>query len=346
MRKIIFFVVLVVFLFFNLNSEIKYKVSGKVLQNNQPVKNYYIRIVGKTNIKKRKRRIEKDLFPNKKGEYSAYLPNGEYYITCDFIKLPETEDKFFVSPIGPEKFCVNNKNIDGIDFTIYKDSEIIEANISILNNIPQTTPTVNYRWGRVPLYPEEKCREFAKSTMWDIVIELPSDIRANLKLGEPVVYFDFKNNPIFYEYPIVYTNLNVEVAYFGVQALGIKPTQGSSFNIMDIESKADPELKRYRGIPFTTDGLIPRVIENLAHKRGIDKADIIVDKLIFYYGFANILFKIKSTGELVLASSPLRLNSVSNKGLLFMQKLTEIYGTLQYIIDYKRKMNIPLMEKK
>jgi len=42
----------------------------------------------------------------------------------------------------------------------------------------------------------------------------------------------------------------------------------------------------------------------------------------------------------------LQLDSFNNDSIIYGQKLTEIYGTLQYIIDYKRKMNIPLMEKK
>lgn len=338
MKRILLFTVLAVFIFLYLNGEIKYKVSGRVLQNSEYVDNFSVRVVGKNN------NIRETLTPDKNGKYSIYLPNGEYYISCSFISVPKIEEKFFVHTIGPDNIYVQSKNIDRLDFNIYKDSEIIEKNIDILRSIPQTTPTVNYHWGKIPLIPEVECRAFAESNKDEILDQMPDDIQTKLKLGNPIICYDFKNNPIFYEYPIVYTKLNVEVGCFGVEALGLKAKYGRKTLVMEIESKDDPDLKKFKDVPITTNSLIPRVIENLAQERSINKTDIVLDKLVYYFGHTNILLRIKSTKELVLVnSSSLRMRSIDNESLIFRQKVIETFSTLQYIIDVKRTMNKPLM---
>jgi len=339
MKKILF-VLFIVFLLLNVHGEIKYKVSGKVLQNGKSVSNFNIRIRGKES------NIRQTVIPDKNGYYFFYLPSGKYKIECDHVLMPRTKDEMFIKIVGPDEITVQNKNISRVSFNIYKYTEIIESNRGVLSSISQEIPTVEYRWGRVPLHSEGKCREYAES-MKDIVTDdMPSDILAGLKLGEPVVYFDFKNNPIFYEYPVVYTNLNVEVGYFGVEALGIQPSFGMDSIALEIESKNDPNLRRYKKmLPITSDGLIPRVIEKLVQKKNISKKDITVEKLIFTGSTTEVLLKIKSTNELILASfTSLTWHTLDTKNLLFQQEIIEMYSTLQYIVDYKRKMNIPLMK--
>ena len=280
------------------------------------------------------------------GCFSFLLPKGEYKIDLEHKTHSGPSEEIDVKIIGPDEFSVQDSDVSGLNFNMYEYTEIIESNLDALKSIPLEVPTVEYRWGRVPLQSYEKCRQHANIIFKSEKEDFPLEIQPYLKLGEAVVFYDFKDNPIYYEYPIVYSKLDVDVAYFGVEALGIEPSIGRDAGSVEIKSKDDSVLKTLIGLPpYTSNGLIPRLIKELADERNIGEKEIEVEKLVFPIFSTGAILRIKSSNELVhvLLSGSLRKDTIDQEGLLFQQEVIEMYSTLQYIEDYKRMKKLPLI---
>jgi hypothetical protein len=331
----------------NIYGETKYKVSGKVLREGKGVKG--VAVIFDTTESYKGKEIKFDDCISKtdgEGNYYFYLASGEYSIRCDLGHYGGWDE--FIA-IGPESFVVRNKNIKNLNFVLVSEIEIVEANVDILKEIPSSTPTVSYKWGRIPIFSEAECRKVAEEEMAD---SLSDELLKGAKMGTPVIFYDFQDNPVFYQYTV--KNMGVIIAYFGVHAAGdLKPCLHYVFN--SLETGTLEELKTFKESPESEklkpwDARVPDAIEKLAEEKNCSTTDIEFLKLICFtpreFAPLDAMLKITSKNEIVFVSLQ---NYAIDDGVFTEEDMeiakarSELEYTLSYIMEVKGKKNLPLM---
>jgi len=313
------------------HSKISYSVTGKVLREDKGVKGVKIYIYPVNSLNETETQVCET---NIDGQFSIYLSSGEY-ITSLF--LPQEYLKFV--KVGLEKFTVTNKNINNLTFHLYTSLEIIQANLNILNEIPESTPTVHYSFGRIPIFSIETCKKAAEEIMMDMVDEDTAKVLIGAKIGSPIIFDDLKNNSIYFQFPI--NNNGKTVGCIDMHALGIRPESPSdrlsSVPISELGPNDNP----------TIESDIPKAIETVAKKKNCTKEDIELVKLLCLAPNEGknlyAMFKIISRNERVIINLYSRDILSDRLTLDQMQADTERVLTLNYIFEIKKGKNIPLM---
>jgi len=321
MKRIILFVVLVVFIFSNLNGEIKYKVSGKVTRKDKGVKNVVIEVttyIGSSkmydNLPYSKRKFRRKCTTNKDGYFSFYLKSGKYYIDVEDFENTLYAKPLEYLPIGPTIIEVKNKNIRNIRYEFYTLEERIEKYKYVLSEVPDNIPTIQYHWGKVQIHSEEECRKIA---LWRWRIfkrmhsgysedEIEPELLRKTKIAKPIIYYDFRDNPVLYQYPFKY--LGVGITCISVYAVGVKPE--CDYSLGEIFFRTIAEIKKditaARKLKLTSDKYIKDVIDEISKKEKIGKNQIEVVKLICFGAVLArspffVLLRIIPKNELVLS---------------------------------------------
>ena len=345
MRRIFLLTVSVVFLFFTLNSEIEYKVSGKVMRKGEGVKGVIVTICTANPKKELSDYISKKVQTDNNGKFVFYIPRGEYGFS--FYLTEKYEEKGFYRVTGPFKLYVSDKNIANVNFNILSYREFIEINLNILKKIPLEQPTVRYKYGKIPIFSERECREDA-IYYWknEKNNEYLPDYLKNAKMGKITVYYDFRNNPAFYEYPFIYKG--VEVACYGIHAIGFRITREFSRylkidkNITEIEF--NNKIEEYRKQKLSSHYMIAKRIKVISEKENCDIKDIVIEKLICSnYGAdcLKLLLNIPSKNKKYLIGLNMGYiyeNSTFPFNILFEHN--EMIRVYNYIVNYKNHFNL------
>ncbi len=343
LKKILFLTFFLV-LCLNTYGEIKYQVSGKVVREGIGFKGIDVNCFPIFEFKSDDYNLadskDQKCMTNKNGRFVFYLKPGKYYLTCGYSNPPPGE---LESLEDYKEIVVVDKNIKNVIFELYTPLEIIKANLNILEQIPDTTPTVNYRWGKVPIQSMEDCRLAAEEEFESFKEE--SEVLIGAKIGPPVIYYDLKNNPGCYEFPII--NFGVEVGSIDVDAMRLEPeVNGYGYLEMTLD-ELKTKAKTMKGQITTEDQFVPDAIERAAEKNGCNKEDIVLLKLLCLtaikggnlYALLKIIPKDK-TIVVNLTSFDILTDSYS---LEEIQEYTEDGVTLWYITEYKKAKNLPLM---
>ncbi|MEN8154945.1 MAG: hypothetical protein ABFR75_13075 [Acidobacteriota bacterium] len=331
MRKLIigFFILWITFF---LSGELKYKISGKVTREGAGVKGYKLQITHDTEKGSKGKAGKKEFITGEDGSYYFNLIPGKYNLLCYSLTSENGEDELI--PMGPHIIHVVEKDIENLDFTLLKELEILDAYKNILEEIPEDVLSVTYKWGRVPLFNEAECKIVAEKQLEELKKENGADILKGSSLGIPVKIYDMSENPVFYQFSII--NLNVEVGYIGIHAIGIKPKEAGVFSYMDItlsELKDSKEL--YEGRNETLDANISKAIKAISKAKGIDKNDIEFGKLLclgpdsFSFG---IMLKILSKNEDIIVMEDFSALT-DDETIEEIKNNSEARYTLAYIFD-------------
>jgi hypothetical protein len=277
----------------------------------------------------------KDSITNIDGQFVFYLKPGKYGFVCGVDGELEA--------VGPEEIVVVNKNIKNIVFRLYTVLEIIEANLDILNEIPPSTPTVRYKWGRVPIHSEKECRVVAEEWLSDFKDE--SEVLIGARIGSPVICYDLKDNPGYYQFPVI--NMGVEVGYIGVDAMQLDPEMlGHGYIEMTLE-EFKTKLETIKGRKATFDRFVPDAIEKVAEKKGLNKDDIEFVKLLCLAanrgGNLYAMLRIIPTNKTVIVNLYSFDILTDRLTLEEIQEDTEDGIIYNYIKQFKKARKIPLM---
>jgi hypothetical protein len=341
LKKILFLTFFLV-LYLNTFGEIKYKVSGKVLREGAGVKGIDVRCFpifesDDFNLADSK---DQECITDKNGQFAFYLKPGKYHLICGINNPPPGE---LDTLEDYKEIVVVDKNIKNIIFELYTPLEIINANLNILEEIPDTTPTVNYRWGRVPIQSLEECRLAAEDEFADFKDE--SEILMGAKIGPPVIFYDLKDNPGCYQFPIV--NFGVEVGYIGIDAMRLEPVENGYGYLGITLNELKASAKTMKGQKATAERFVPDAIEWVAEKKGCNKEDITLLKLLCLTaikgGNLYAMLRIIPTDKIIVVNLSSRDILTDRYTLAEIQEYTEDGVTLWYIKEYKKVKNIPLM---
>jgi len=332
LKKTLFLTFLLV-LYLNTFGEIKYKVSGKVLREGIGVKGVDVicfPIFESDNYNLADSKDQKCI-ADKNGRFVFYLKPGKYNLICGSSNPPPGE---LESLEDYKEIVVVDKNIKNIIFRLYTLTEIITANLNILEQIPDTTPTVNYRWGKVPIQSMEDCRLAAEEEFVDFKDE--SEVLSGAKIGPPVIYYDLKDNPGCYEFPII--NFGVEVGSIDVDAMRLEPVvNGYGYLEMTLD-ELKTKAKEMKGQKATAEQFILEAIERAAEKNGCNKEDIILLKLLcltdIKFGNLFAMLKIIPTNKIIVIHLPSLDIITDSYTLEEIQEYTEDGVTLRYIKEY------------
>ena len=345
LKKILFLTFFLV-LYLNTFGEIKYKVSGKVLREGIGFKGIDVNcfpIFDSDNYNLVDSTDQKCI-TDKNGRFVFYLKPGKYNSICGSSNPPPVE---LESLEDYKEIVVVDKNIKNIIFELYTPLEIIKANLNILGQIPDTTPTVNYRWGKVPIQSMEDCKLAAEEEFVDFKDE--SEVLIGAKIGPPVIYYDLKNNPGCYEFPII--NFGVEVGSISVDAMRLEPVvNGYGYLEMTLD-ELSTNAKTMKGQKATAEKFVPDAIERAAEKNGCNKEDIILLKLLCLTaikgGNLYALLKIIPKDKIIVVNLSSLDIITDSYTLEEIQEYTEdgitAWYIKEYINEYKRARNIPLM---
>ncbi len=332
MKKIFLGLFILLFVLF-LSGEVKYKISGKVTRNDEGVKGYKLQVTPDNGNGSKGKIGEKEFITDTDGSYFFNLSPGKYNLLCYSLVSENGNDELI--PMGPNIINVVDKDIENLNYTLLKELEILEAYKNILDEIPESVSTVNYKWGRVPLFPETECNVVAEEQLEILKKENGTDILNGSALGIPVKIYDMSSNPVFYQFPII--NLNIEVGYIGVHAIGIRPKEAGLFSYMDITlSELRDSKELYEGRNETLDAKIPAAIKAISEKKGISKNDIEFGKLVCLgpdsFSFSVIL-KILSKGEEIVVDLEDFSALTDDETLEEIKNYSEARYALAYIFD-------------
>jgi len=297
MKKIIF-VLFIIFLLLNVNGEIKYKVSGKVIRNNKGYGNAKITVSALElyDNKDAKNVSDQTIKTSSEGKFQFYLLPGKYYLFCEYIPSPKGEI-YGLRNTGPKEFIVKNKNLTNITLKLFKVTEFIQENLAVLDEIPQSIPTVKYKYGRIPIYSESNCRATAIKELESIKktgTELDSVLKGSIIAGAPRVFYDFQNNPIFYQFPV--KNIGVIVGSIDISAIGsLEPEANDSeyreISLSDLKNRRNEFLGKKWGV----DVVYPFLLKNIANKMGFDKTNLeLVNYICIGPDSLSLYFQVKN----------------------------------------------------
>ena len=279
------------------------------------------------------------------GKFQFILSPGEYKIRTDFVYDDELKYCFVV---GPENFTVKDKNIDNVNMSIFTEMEVLQANLDILNDIPDSTPAIAYEWGRVPLHSADTCRQYAQKELKSVVELIDSDLLEGATLGSPVVFYDFKDNPVFYQYPVVYSG--VEIGYFGVHAVGLEPKIDRFAGYHEFRSKRELFPFQDTDTRMTWDTYLADARKSVAEKKHWNINDIQLVKFICHDALNNVALYVmlkKVPENEILLVNLFSYNILTDIcSMEDIKKDSELQNCLLYIIQIKSQKKLPLMKLK
>jgi hypothetical protein len=334
-----------------LNAETNYRVKGRVIRNGDGFPNVNISIFtnnknsdyfwnGKTDLNSfnERNRVNTNITTDKNGEFSLFIPNGKYSIICNIYNLSPDNDEFFA--IGPTEFAVNNCNVF-LNFRVFTKTEIVEGNMAFLMK-PSQHEMIQYSWGKIPIFSESECREVAQSLLQLLINKTKSN---ELKLVEPVPYYDFKGNKIFYEYRIFFNQ--VEIASYGIHAIG-SYHPNLSINNFEVDELNEDIISKLKGKNYLTEICIPAAMKTISNEYRCNLSDIKVDQMISLAPDTPRLIKgtIISSGVKFLVTLDNSHCIIKNNFLDWeaeIQKYIELEYTFNYLWNIKRRMDIPLL---
>ncbi len=263
-------------------SETLFRVSGKVLRKGKGVKDIIV-TCSRVFVKGEKNDSfgMLDTITNEKGEYFFELKQGEYWLG---INSTEIEDGFeeLKDPDLPLVIKVKDKSIINLNFHLYAEKEVIEANKDVFELVDKSKPFVKYEYGIIPLHSKEECDRYVRKLFEEDKREHanPTEYEVGLKgayLEKVVTFYDLRGNPILYYYPVIKND--IEVKAYQIFAIGNKIDKAlSSDCLMDkkqYEYLVNHE-KRIRWLEIDNQD----VKEVFSKRHKYEKNDIKIMKLI------------------------------------------------------------------
>lgn len=276
---------------------------------------------------------------NSVGRFHFNLQPGKYRISCDYTSPVAIPEELFVS--GPEEFELLDKSIEDLNFKIVNSIGYIESNKELLEDIPESIPTLNYKWGKIPVFSEEECKLKATGFLNTLKDEEGKDVLNGATLGIPLKIYDLSGNVVFYQFPIA--NLDTRIGHIGVHSIGLKPEESNFFNYPSISLKElNDRIIEFKNKNFLMDNLIPDLSLKLAQKLRIDQGELMFKKFLSLgpdaFSFYIVFSRFPDDEEIIIDMNDLSILS-SEKTLEEIRDESEARYTLKYLLDKKSSDN-------
>lgn len=316
-----------------------YVVSGIVTKDGTGVEDAKIKITKLPDEKAEEKTdevmVKMSTTSNAVGRFHFNLKPGKYEISCDYTPPVAIPHELFVT--GPENFEVSDKSIEDMEFKIVNDIGYIEANKAILDEIQESIPSVNYKWGKVPIFSLEECQLKAEGFLDTIKDEEGKDVLNGSALGIPLKMYDMNGNAVFYQFPI--TNLDTRIGYIGVHAIGVKPEESNFFNYPSISLKElNDRLIEFRNKNFLMDSLIPELKKKTASLLKIDHGELMFKRFLSLgpdaFSFYIVFTRFPDENEIIVDMNDISILS-NEKTVDQIRDDSEAIYTLKYILDLK-----------
>lgn len=314
-------------------------ISGKVTLNDKGVENAKISILKlsdeSTEESIETQNIEMVTTTNSVGRFHFSLLPGKYKISCDYTSPVAIIDELFAA--GPDQFEVKDKSLEDINFKIVGSIGFIEANKNILEEIPDSILSLNYKWGKIPLFSEEECKLKAAGFLDTLKDEDGKDVLNGAVLGVPLKIYDLNGNIVFYQFPI--TNLDTRIGYIGIHSIGVKPEESNFFNYPSISlTELNNRIIEFKEKNFLMDAKIPELKIKTAMKLGIDKGELMFKRFLSLgpdsFSFYIVFTRFPEEAEIIVDMNDLSILS-SEKTFEEIRENSEARFTLEYILDIK-----------
>ncbi len=320
-------------------SQSTYVVSGIVTKDGSGTENAKIKVIkiseetsGENSVENN---YENTITSNPVGRFHFNLYPGKYKIICDYTSPVAIPHELFV--IGPEEFEVKDKSIEDLEFRIVDEIGYIEANKAILDSIQESVPSVNYKWGKIPLFTEEECKLKAEGFLNTLKDEEGKDVLNGSALGIPLKIYDLNGNVVFYQFPI--TNLDTRIGYIGVHSVGIKPEESNFFNYPSISLKElNDRLIEFKNKNFLMDSKIPELKMKTAAVLKIDQSELMFKRFLSLgpdsFSFYVVFTIFPDENEIIVDMNDISILS-NEKTVDQIRDESEARYTLKYILDTK-----------
>ncbi len=338
--KKVFIQLILIFFSIGLMGRDSYIVSGKVLQGDNSVNGVRVTVsvINENNETEENSSGNVTEFvttSNSAGIFHFNLPSGKYSIECEYTPSHAVPDELFV--IGPEVFEVEDKGVENLVFKVVDSLGYIEFNAGLLEKTVNSSSSVNYKWGKLPMFSEEECKVKATSFLNVLKNEEKKDILKGATLGIPLKIYDLGGNPAFYQFPII--NLETRIGYIGIHSIGIQPEESNFFSYPRITLSELKERKsEFENKNFLMDNIIPYAKERVASKMGISSGDLIFRKLLSLtpdsFGFYIVFTKFPDEKEIIVDLNDYSIVS-EKKTVEELRDESEARYTLEYILDLK-----------
>lgn len=336
MKKFLIFAVLMLTVML-VSAQESFVVSGIVTQNGKGVENAKITVSRiSEEAEERGNTVGTSLFKtttNSIGRFHFMLKPGKYEILCNYTSPVAVPHDLFVT--GPEEFEVTDTSIEDLTFKVVDSFGYIEANKAVLENIQDSVPAVNYKWGKIPLFTEEECKLKAEGFLNTLKNEEGKDVLNGSTLGIPLKVYDMNGNVVFYQFPI--TNLDTRIGYIGIHALGVKPEESNFFNYPSISLKElNDRLLEYKDKNFLMDSKIPSLKKGIAKKLNIDPAELMFKRFLSLgpdaFGFYAVFTRFPDEKEIIVDMNDLSVIT-DEKTPEQIRDESEARFTLKYLLD-------------
>ncbi len=337
-------------------SETLFRVSGKVVYNGKGVKGVMV-TCSRVFVKGENSDLSgmKDTITNDKGEYFFELKQGEYWLG---INSTEIEDGFeeLKDPDLPLVIKVKDKSIINLNFHLYTEKEVIEANKDVFELVDKSKPFVKYEYGIIPLYSKEECDKYVRKLFDEDKREHanPTEYEVGLKgahLEKAVTFYDLRGNPILYYYPVIKNG--IEVSMYEIFAIGDEvSTSVVSGSLMD--NKSYNLLIKNKENCRWLDSDINDAIESFCEKYEYQKKNIKFLRLISSL-LSSKYVSLGWTDYILIKILPLNKITIINfYGESFpldwsfekMRKWYERKMVFEYIKEVRKRQGKPLMRDK
>jgi len=336
MKKLFIFIILLISVW-RLTGQESFVVAGIVTQDGKGVENAKITVTKVTEGSEGTESVAGNTWftstSNSIGRFHFMLKPGKYEIVCDYISPVAVPHELFVT--GPAEFEITDNSIEDLEFKVVNGIGYIEANKAILENIQDTVPAVNYKWGKIPLFSEEECKLKAWGFLNTLKDEEGKDVLSGSSLGIPLKVYDMNGNVVFYQFPI--TNLDTRIGYIGVHAVGVKPEESNFFNYPSISLKElNDRLLEYKDKNFLMDSKIPDLKSGIASKLNIDPAELMFKRFLSLgpdaFGFHAVFTRFPDENEFIVDMNDFSILT-NDKTPDEIRDESEAAFTLKYILD-------------
>ena len=226
MFKFLFVVLFGVVLSTMIYSETLFRVSGKVLRKGKGVKGVTVNccMVVPFGEESDSEGTHLAVETNEKGEYVFELKRGEYWLEVG-SQIIEKGFEELKDPDLPLIIKVKDKNIKNLNFHLYTEKEVIEANKDVFELVDKSKPFVKYEYGIIPLHSKEECDRYVRKLFEKDKREHanPTEYYVSLKgayLEKAITFYDLRGNPILYYYPVIKND--IEIVMYEIFAIGNK----------------------------------------------------------------------------------------------------------------------------
>jgi len=330
---------IIIFTFFYICGEDTFVVSGVVTLEEKGVENAKIKVIRYSDENSEEspgtQFVELVTTSNPVGRFHFNLEPGKYTISCDYTSPVAVPEELFVS--GPEEFELKEKSIEDLNFKIVNSIGYIESKKELLEDIPESIPTLNYKWGKIPVFSEEECKLKAAGFLDTLKDEEGKDVLNGAILGIPLKIYDMSGNVVFYQFPI--TNLDTRIGHIGVHSVGKRPEESNFFNYPSISLKElNDRIIEFKNKNFLMDNLIPDLSLKLAKKLRIDQGELMFKKFLSLgpdaFSFYVVFSRFPDEEEIIVDMNDLSILS-SEKTIDEIRDESEARYTLKYILDIK-----------